>query len=77
MQVSIDVNLEQLLLLIKNLPEEQLIKIQEEINKTLRVKTSEKKADYLEMLIQAPTMSEEQYQQYKENRKSFNQWRIS
>ena len=77
MQMSIDVNIEQLLFLIRNLPEEQLLKIQAEINKSLKVKTSESKADYLEMLLEAPTMSEEQYQQYKENRKSFNQWRTS
>ena len=77
MQMSIDVNIEQLLFLIRNLPEEQLLKIQAEINKSLKVKTSESKADYLEMLLEAPTMSEEQYQQYKENRKSFKQWRTS
>lgn len=77
MQMSIDVNIEQLLFLIRNLPEEQLLKIQAEINKSLKLKTSESKADYLEMLLEAPTMSEEQYQQYKENRKSFKQWRTS
>ncbi len=77
MQMSIDVNIEQLLFLIRNLPEEQLLKIQAEINKSLKVKTSESKADYLEMLLEAPTMSEEQYQQYRENRKSFKQWRTS
>ena len=73
MQMSIDVNIEQLLFLIRNLPEEQLLKIQAEISKSLKVKTSESKADYLEMLLEAPTMSEEQYQQYKENRKSLLQ----
>ena len=77
MQMSIDVNIEQLLFLIRNLPEEQLLKIQAEISKSLKVKTSENKADYLEMLLEAPTMSEEQYQHYKENRKSFKQWRPS
>lgn len=77
MQMSIDVNIEQLLFLIRNLPEEQLLKIQAEINKSLKLKTSESKADYLEMLLEAPTMSAEQYQQYKENRKSFKQWRTS
>jgi len=77
MQMSIDIDIDQLLFLIKSLPEDQLLKIQSEISKTLQVDSSENKADYLELLLQAPTMSDEQYQKFKENRKIFNQWRTS
>jgi hypothetical protein len=77
MQMSIDVDIDQLLFLIRNLPEKQLVEIQTEISKTLQGKSSENKAEYLDMLLQAPTMSDEQYQQFKENRKAFNQWRTS
>ncbi len=77
MQVSIDINVEQLLVLIKNLPEDQLLKLYGEITKTLKTKTNVDKDEYLDMLLQAPTMSKDQYLAFKENRKKFNQWRTS
>jgi len=76
MQMSIDVNVEQLLFFIRNLPEDQLLKIQTEINKKLSVKAKENKVDFLEMILQAPTMTSGEYRQFKENRKKFNQWRM-
>lgn len=77
MQVSIDINIEQLLLLIKKLPEDQLLRIQGEINEALFKKALEDKDEYLKILMDAPTMSKEQYQEFKENRNRFNQWRTS
>ncbi|MFN3555775.1 MAG: hypothetical protein ACK4VN_07420 [Bacteroidales bacterium] len=77
MQISIDINIEQLLVLIRNLPEEQLLKIQHEVSKTLQIKSAASKSDYLEMLLEAPTMSKEQYVEYKQNRNRLNQWRIA
>jgi uncharacterized protein YpbB len=75
MHVSIDINLEQLLVLIRSLPEGQLVRLQQEISKSLQEKSSENKDKYLEILLHAPTMSEEQYVAYKENRRKINKWR--
>jgi hypothetical protein len=78
MQVSIEINIEQLLFLIKKLPEDQLLIIQDEINNALYNKTSEeKKADYLKTILEAPIMSKDQFVAFKENRKRFDLWRTS
>jgi hypothetical protein len=75
MHVSIDINIEQLLVLIRSLPEDQLVRLQHEINSSLQEKSKENKDKYLEMLLHAPTMSEEQFVAYQENRDKINQWR--
>jgi len=77
MQVSLDIDIDQLLLFIKNLPEDQLLKIRNELNNTIEKKTKEKKKDFLELISNAPTMSDQQYKTFQENRKTFNQWRNS
>ncbi|MFW6351810.1 MAG: hypothetical protein ACOC2E_05450 [Bacteroidota bacterium] len=77
MQVSLDIDIDQLLLFIKNLPEDQLLKIRNELNITIEKKTKEKKKDFLELISNAPTMSDQQYKTFQENRKTFNQWRNS
>jgi hypothetical protein len=44
------------------------------IEQDLITKT-ESKENYLEMLLQAPTMSEEQFVEYEKNRKRMSKWR--
>lgn len=77
MNFSVDINIDQLLHFIKNLPEDQLVKIRNEVNKTLELKSSENKDDLLELILNAPTMSKDQYKTFRENRKKFNEWRTS
>jgi hypothetical protein len=77
MQVSIDLNIEELLLLIRKLPEDHLIKIQGEISSVLQNKIPVNKDEYLKTLLEAPTMNDEQYHVFKENRNRFNQWKTS
>lgn len=82
MELSINIEYEQLLQLIKGLPYNQKKKLTREIEKDLKTKTkrkgksngSEEMDEFQQFLLQGPFMSDEQYSDYKALRKDFVKW---
>ena len=76
MQLTVDIEFNELLKIIKQLPAFQIEKIKTEVNeKTVVNKPIVEKSEFQEFLLSGPVMSEEQYQGYLENRQHFNKWR--
>ncbi len=76
MQLTVDIEFNELLKIIKQLPAFQIEKIKTEVNeKTVVNKPIVEKSEFQEFLLSGPVMSEEQYQGYLENRQQFNKWR--
>ena len=81
MELTFNIDYEQLLHLISQLPEEQQEKLLEDLQKKSKTKPSSKAkksqplTDLQKLLLQAPTWTDEEYQQYKEAKKHLNQFR--
>lgn len=76
MQLTVDIQYEQLIDIIRHLPANQLAKIKSDLENTVTVdKVETGKTYFQEFLLKGPVMSDVQYSAFKENRKTFNQWR--
>ena len=76
MQLTVDIQYEQLINIIRHLPANQLARIKSDLENTVAVnKVETGKTDFQEFLLKGPVMSDVQYSAFKENRKAFNQWR--
>ena len=76
MQLTIDLNIDQLIQVLKKLPAHQKNRIKAELNDTKTEKNQMEKSEFQKFLLKGPVMSDLQYKQYKENRKRMNQWRV-
>ncbi len=74
MQLTVNIPYEQLINILRHLPANQLAKIKSDLKNTLIISENEK-SDFQKFLLNGPVMSDNQYIAFKENRKSFNQWR--
>lgn len=82
MELSINIEYEQLLKLVKGLPYNQKKRLTREIEKDLKNKNKKSsKADgngelneFQHFLLQGPLMSDEQYKDFKSLRKDFAKW---
>ncbi len=76
MELKLKIEYQELLSLIRQLSESQLKKLKADIDRVNGQKKSQIKiSDFQKLLLSGPVMSDEQYQQYIDNRKKFNQWR--
>lgn len=76
MQVIVDIQYEQLIDIIRNLPANQLEKIKSDLKNTVAVNKDETgKIDFQKFILKGPVMTDVQSEAFKENRKAFNQWR--
>ena len=76
MQLTVDIPYEQLIDIIRQLPANQLEKLKSDLeNRVALNKVETGKTDFQDFLLKGPVMTNEQYLTFKENRKSFNQWR--
>ena len=81
MELTFNIDYEQLLQLIHQLPEEQQIKLWQDLQKKAKAKVDSKAkesqplTDLQELLLQAPTWTDKEYQHYKEAKKHLNQFR--
>jgi hypothetical protein len=76
MQLTVNIQYEQLIEIIKHLPANQLAKIKSDLDNTISILNAEnEKTDFQEFLLKGPVMSDVQYTAFKENRKAFNEWR--
>lgn len=76
MQLTVDIKYEQLIDILKNLPANQLAKIKSDLDNTpITNNIVSSKSDFQKLLLNGPVMSDVQFSAFKENRKTFNQWR--
>lgn len=74
MQVQVDINFDQLVEIAKKLPDTQWNKLKEEVEKEVSTQ-NEPDPDFIKLLLNGPTFSEEQLAEIAETRKAINQWR--
>jgi len=82
MGVSINIEYEQLLKLVKGLPYNQKKRLTREIEKDLKKKNKKRAKpdgdgelnEFQQFLLQGPLMSDEQYEDFKSLRKDFAKW---
>ena len=78
MQFTVDIRIEQLINTIKKLPANQIEKIKSALNdRIIAEKAKSDISEFQKFLLSGPIMTDEQYNQFKENRKRFNSWRRS
>ena len=73
MQVQVDIEFDDLLKIVKNLPAIQLSKLKKEIEANPEKET--KRQDFKSLLLNGPTFSKKQLDTIAKNRKAINQWR--
>lgn len=73
MELQVDIGFEQLVKLIKNMPEKQWLKLKQEVDEKL-VKEKDRE-DYKKLLLNGPTFSDKQLEILNDTRKSINEWR--
>ncbi len=77
MEVKLDLNFDQVIELIKQLPASQLAKLKMELSDSFLKKKSKKDLSKLQdFLLNAPVMSDEQFEVYQKRRKELSKWRI-
>jgi hypothetical protein len=73
MQAVVDIKFDELLKIVKNLPENKLSELKAEIEK--EKKQDNNRDDFKTLLLNGPTFSKEQLNNMTKTRKAINQWR--
>ena len=74
MQAQVEIPFEDLLKIVKKLPEKQLTLLKKEIEKVVPANET-KRQELRELLINGPTFSEKQIETIANTRKAINKWR--
>lgn len=75
MELKVDIGFDQLLEVIRQLPDDKRSLLKAELSASKATETPIPKDTFLEFLLNGPVMSDEQYKEYLETRKHFNAWR--
>lgn len=73
MQAQVDIEFDQLVKLVKQLPEAQWTKLKKEVDE--KASNPEQNSELLSLLLSAPTFSKKQLDEIAKTRKAINQWR--
>jgi len=77
MVLTLDIGYNQVLHLVNQLPANQIVKIKYEISEnTIAKKAKSEISDFQKFILSAPVMSDEQYDNFNQQRQHFNQWRV-
>jgi len=74
MELKADIEYEELLKVIKNLPDDKITQLKADLS-TIQSQNKKPLTAFQELLLKGPVMDDEQYKAYKENRAHFNKWR--
>lgn len=77
MEIKLNIGYEQLIAIINQLPTNEVNKLKAEIEKISTERNFETIDDLESLIVEGPVMSDEQYNEFEEIRKNFNQWRAS
>ena len=76
MQLTVNIQYEQLIKIIRHLPANQHARLKSDLDDNIAESKSEtERAEFQNFLLKGPIMTDAQYDAFKENRKVFNQWR--
>lgn len=76
MELKIALSYEQILAIVQQLPSSDLSKLYAEIDTFLEKRQKNKDISAFQaFLLTAPTMTDEEYESFVENRKTMNKWR--
>ncbi|MDP9079500.1 MAG: hypothetical protein M3O71_18880 [Bacteroidota bacterium] len=73
MQATVDIQFDELLKIVKNLPGSKLSILKAEIEK--QTTSANKRSDFEALLLGGPTFSEEQIEEIARTRTAINKWR--
>lgn len=77
MDLMVKIEYDEILNLVKQLPAGKLKQLQASINQDfISKKTSEEISELQNFLLTAPVMTNSELKEFKENRKSFDKWRM-
>ena len=77
MVLTLDIGYNQVLHLVNQLPANQIVKIKYELSEnTIAKKAKSEISDFQKFILSAPVMSDEQYDNFNQQRQHFNQWRV-
>lgn len=77
MELKIKIGYNEILELIKQLPKTQILQLKTDIETQIIQTKQEEITDFQQLLLQGPVMNDEQYDEYLENRKYINKWRVN
>ena len=76
MELKLNIGYNELLMLIKQLPAAKIAQLRSDINSTFTEQSfGNEEREFQEFLLNAPVMCDNEYEQFLENRKRFNEWR--
>lgn len=76
MSLKLELDYSDLLKLIKQLPTNQILQLKSDLDNQIKGKKMEESANTLqELLLEGPVMTDEEYENFQENRKLFDRWR--
>jgi len=75
LQLKVDIEFNQLLEMIKQLPVDKLSRLRTELSSSALSTSKNPATKFQELLLKGPVMDDDQYQNYKQNRNHFNKWR--
>ena len=74
MELTIEIKYEQLLRLVKQLPAAKMVQLKSELSESLiEEKSKSDNSEFQNFLLNGPAMTDNEYEQFLENRKWFNQ----
>jgi hypothetical protein len=77
MELAANLGYQQIVNIVKQLPANQIEKLKTEFTLNyIREKAQAEISEFQQFLLSGPVMSDEQFQNFKENRKHFTKWRI-
>ena len=77
MELTLNVNYEQVANLIRQLPANQIAKITKEFSESyITEKAKTEISDFQKFILSCPVMSDEQYASFEQQREHFNAWRV-
>lgn len=78
MELNVKISYHDLWKLILQLPKEQLTRLKADLNTQRNPPKARKSpSEFQQFLLQGPTMDDDQYETFLENREYFNRWRTN
>ncbi len=74
MELKLDIRINQLIGLIRQLPSEQKLRIKKELEKEIKKKSIPEHEDLKELLLAGPVMTEEEEENFNNFDNAFNKW---
>jgi len=75
MELKVEIGFDQLLEAIRHLPDDKKLLLKEELSTAQKQESLKSITNFQELLLNGPTIDDEQYKEYKKIRKYMNKWR--